>query len=84
MILVLPDPVISTASLREEKPRCSWIVSDQRLLGSWPVVSALVGWGGAATMTSRLAPVLPSTIVTVTLPGDFAEAGGGRVAVAAD
>src|SRR6516225_2474712 len=34
-------------------------------------------------MTSRLAPVLPSTIVTVTLLGDFAGADGGRVAVAA-
>jgi hypothetical protein len=34
-------------------------------------------------MTSRLAPVLPSTIVTVTVPGDFAGAGGGRAAVVA-
>jgi hypothetical protein len=34
-------------------------------------------------MTSRLAPVLPSTIVTVTVPGDFAGAEGGTAAVVA-
>ena len=45
-------------------------------------MSALADSGGAATTTSRLAPVLPSTIVTVTVFGDFAGA-DGRVAVAA-